>query len=265
MLEKWFLTISKFSMKVIILAAGMGKRMGGLTRKIPKCFLKINGQPIILRLINQLRSLGIKDISIVTGYKSHMFKFKNVNLFYNKNYKLTNMVYSLTKAKKKLKDDTLIIYSDIILSKKILERMVNIKSKKYLSVAIDKNWKRYWAYRFDREDQDLESLRLNKKNILEIGKKVISSKNIDGRFIGIMRFPKKINQIFLNIWKKTANKNKLNWGISGKSLNKAYMTDLINKLIEKNVKCNAVLFNNGWYEFDNKKDFKKFNNYKFLN
>ena len=62
-----------------------------------------------------------------------------------------------------------------------------------------------------------------------------------------------------------ANKNKLNWGISGKSLNKAYMTDLINKLIEKNVKCNAILFNNGWYEFDNKKDFKKFNNYKFLN
>jgi len=252
-------------MKVIILAAGMGTRMGELTKNAPKCFLKINEQSIILRLINQLRSFGVKDISIVTGYKSHMFKFKNVSFFHNKRYKSTNMVYSLTKAKKKLKDDTIIIYSDIILSKKILKKMISIKSKNYLSVAIDKNWKKYWTYRSDRIDRDLESLRLNKKNILEIGKKVISSKNIDGRFIGIMRFPKKINQIFLNMWLKTANKNKLNWGISGKSLNKAYMTDLINKLIEKNVKCNAILFNNGWYEFDNKKDFKKFNNYKFLN
>ena len=250
-------------MNVIILAAGMGKRMGNLTKNKPKCFLKVNGESLIERLIKQLRNFGVKDISIVTGYKSRQFKFSNINFFLNKKYKSTNMVYSLIKAKKKLKKDTLIFYSDIFLSDKIIKKMLSINHKDRLSVAIDSNWKKYWTHRFKNINQDLETLRVNKKNqILEIGKKAMTTKNIDGRFIGIIRFPKKINKIFLNIWTKTKIKNKGNWGVSGKSLNKAYMTDLIDKLIEKEIKCYAIKFKNGWYEFDNKLDYYKFKNYK---
>ena len=40
------------------------------------------------------------------------------------------------------------------------------------------------------------------------------------------------------------------------------MTDLIDKLIEKEIKCYAIKFKNGWYEFDNKLDYYKFKNYK---
>ena len=106
-------------MNVIILAAGMGSRMGSLTKEKPKCFLKVNGVSLIEKLINQLREIGLKDISIVTGYKAKKFRFKNINFFYNKKFKSTNMVYSLMMAKKKLNRDTLIIYSDIIVSKEI--------------------------------------------------------------------------------------------------------------------------------------------------
>ena len=101
-------------MNVIILAAGMGSRMGHLTNNEPKCFLKVDGLRLIERLIKQLREIGLMDISIVTGYKAKKFKFKDVNFFYNKEFKSTNMVYSLMKAKKKLNDDTLVVYSDII-------------------------------------------------------------------------------------------------------------------------------------------------------
>ena len=43
------------------------------------------------------------------------------------------------------------------------------------------------------------------------------------------------------------------------------MTDLLNKFIKLKVKCDAVLFKNGWYEFDNKKDYYQFKRYKLLN
>ena len=66
-------------MNVIILAAGEGKRMKALTKKKPKCFLEINGISLIQRLINQLLKLGLKDISIVTGYKAKQFNFKKIN------------------------------------------------------------------------------------------------------------------------------------------------------------------------------------------
>ena len=112
-------------MNVIILA-GMGSRMGHLTNHEPKCFLKVDVEiRLIERLIKQLREIGLMDISIVTGYKAKKFKFKDVNFFYNKEFKSTNMVYSLMKAKKKLNDDTLVVYSDIIVSKKILKKMIS--------------------------------------------------------------------------------------------------------------------------------------------
>ncbi len=253
-------------MNVIILAAGMGSRMGSLTKEKPKCFLKVNGVSLIEKLINQLREIGLKDISIVTGYKAKKFRFKNINFFYNKKFKSTNMVYSLMMAKKKLNRDTLIIYSDIIVSKEILKKMISKKYNNKLAVAIDINWKKYWSFRFKDINQDLESLKINKKNeIIELGKEVKLINDIDGRFIGIIRFSKKINKFFLKIWEKEVDKNKKNWGISGRSLKKAYMTDLLNKLINLKIKCEAVLFKNGWYEFDNKKDYYQFKRFKLLN
>ena len=72
-------------MNVIILAAGMGSRMGHLTNHGFKCFLKVDGIRLIERLIKQLREIGLMDISIVTGYKAKKFKFKDVNFFTIKN------------------------------------------------------------------------------------------------------------------------------------------------------------------------------------
>ena len=190
-------------MKVIILAAGMGSRMADLTKDEPKCFLKVNGKTLIERLIDQLRNIGLKDISIVTGYKAKKFKFNDINFFNNKEFKTSNMVYSLMKAKKKLNDDTLVIYSDIIISNKILKEMIGKKYNNKLAVAVDIKWKKYWAFRFKNINQDLESLQMNnKKEITEIGKELKNIKDIDGRFIGVIRFSKSVNKIFLKIWNK---------------------------------------------------------------
>ena len=251
-------------MNVIILAAGMGSRMKNLTANQPKCFLKINGISLIERLINQLKKLKVKDISIVTGYKANKFNLKNINLFYNKDYKTTNMFYSLMKAKKKLSKDTLIIYSDILLSTNVLKKMIT--TKKEFAIAVDTDWRKYWKFRFDKILEDLESLKINKKGFIqEIGKTTKSLKNIDARYIGIIKTSKNINKKIISIWKKNKNKKKTNWGISGNSLNKSYMTDLINNLICSNEKiyCHAIKFKGGWYEFDNEQDYYKFKKIKF--
>lgn len=251
-------------MNVIILAAGTGARMKNLTKKKPKCFLKINGTTLIERLVTQLKKLGLKDISIIVGYKAESFFFKDVNYFYNKKYSNTNMFYSLMKAKKKMNKDTLIIYSDVLLSKNILKKM--LKTKKEFAVGVDINWKKYWKFRFKKINSDLESLKMNKQNhVLEIGRETKDLKDINARYIGIIKTSKNINKKIISVWEKEKDRSKPNWGISGNSLNKAYMTDLINKIINSNKKktiCHAIKFKNGWYEFDNKKDFFNFKNYK---
>lgn len=86
----------------IILAAGRGKRLNSLTTDRPKSLLKVRGQVLIERLIEQLQAHGIYDIYVVTGYKHLMFDYLNekygVELVYNKKWFCTNNIVSFIKG-----------------------------------------------------------------------------------------------------------------------------------------------------------------------
>lgn len=86
----------------IILAAGRGKRLEGLTDNKPKSLLEVRGQVLIERLIEQLQAKGIDDIYVVTGYKYWMFDYLNekygVTLVYNKKWFCTNNIITFIKA-----------------------------------------------------------------------------------------------------------------------------------------------------------------------
>ena len=86
----------------IILAAGRGKRLESLTDNKPKSLLKVRGQVLIERLIEQLQAKGIDDIYVVTGYKYWMFDYLNekygVMLVYNKKWFCTNNIISFIKG-----------------------------------------------------------------------------------------------------------------------------------------------------------------------
>ena len=56
-------------MQAIILAAGMGRRLGELTRNNTKCMVRVNGVALIDRLLNQLVPLNLRRVVIVVGYE----------------------------------------------------------------------------------------------------------------------------------------------------------------------------------------------------
>ena len=121
-------------MQAIILAAGMGKRLKELTENNTKCMVKVGEETLIERLLNQIDSLTLKNIVIVTGYKSEELKdfiatlnIKTTVIFIdNPIYNTTNNIYSLSLAEEYLKaDDTLLFESDIIFEDSVLESLVN--------------------------------------------------------------------------------------------------------------------------------------------
>ena len=71
-------------MKVIILAGGFGTRLSEYTNIIPKPMVKINGKPIIQRIMDHYARYGHKDFYIALGYKGKIirdyFKKKKLNL-----------------------------------------------------------------------------------------------------------------------------------------------------------------------------------------
>lgn len=123
-------------MQAIILAAGMGKRLGELTQNNTKCMVKVNGVTLIERLLNQLdnvKSCHLNRIVIVTGYEGNKLREYiatckvKTPIVYVKNpiYYTTNNIYSLWLAKEYLlQDDTLLFESDLIFEDAVVEKLL---------------------------------------------------------------------------------------------------------------------------------------------
>lgn len=121
-------------MQAIILAAGMGKRLGDLTRNNTKCMVKVNDVPLIDRALTQLSRLDLSRVILVIGYEGDKLRahvgesYKGLKITYIENpvYDKTNNIYSLSLAKKELQeDDTLLIESDLIFEGQLLDKLVN--------------------------------------------------------------------------------------------------------------------------------------------
>ena len=117
-------------MQAIILAAGMGKRLGGLTAHNTKCMVEVNGISLIERTLTQLDRLGLTRIVVVTGYEGAGLRdfigtlpvTTPIAFVDNPVYDRTNNIYSLMLAKDYLlAEDTLLLESDLIFEDAVLD------------------------------------------------------------------------------------------------------------------------------------------------
>ena len=121
-------------MQAIILAAGMGKRLGDLTKSNTKCMIEVGGETLISRLLHQLDEQHLSRIVLVVGYKAQELKdylatvhIKTpIEFVENVVYDKTNNIYSLYLAKDYLiQEDSLLFESDLILENAVIEKLLN--------------------------------------------------------------------------------------------------------------------------------------------
>lgn len=244
-------------MKAIILAAGSGTRLKKYTENMPKGMLSFMDKTIIERQLEIYRSCGIDNIVIVRGFAADKIRYNGVKYFTNEDYANTNMVASLLAAKSEFDEDVIVSYSDILFETSMLKKM--IESKEDFACAVDDNWKDYWQKRYGKIDFDTESLSIdNNNNILELGLENPPIEKIDSRYIGLLKFSKEGLDYIKKLMEAAYNEyGDEPWQQSGKSVRKAYMTDLLNAIIEAGKEIKAIRFNNGWIEFDTNEDYEK--------
>ena len=141
-------------MQALVLAAGMGKRLGKYTSNNTKCMLSVNGKTLIERAIESLLEAGVKKLIIVVGYKGDNVKkfllhdcknprIKEMELVFIDNpvYDKTNNIYSLYLAVDELKkEDTILLESDLIYEPELVRKIVKNSAKNLVSVARYKQW-----------------------------------------------------------------------------------------------------------------------------
>jgi histidinol-phosphate/aromatic aminotransferase/cobyric acid decarboxylase-like protein/CTP:phosphocholine cytidylyltransferase-like protein len=152
-------------MQAIILAAGMGRRLGEYTKGNTKCMVPMNGVRLIDRVLGQLSKLQLQRVIIVVGYKGKELQdyvtsqygqqlTANCQLLFAENpiYDKTNNIYSLSIVKDKLQeDDTLLIESDLIVSDRLFEMIVDNPYPNLALVAKYETWMDGTMVRLDDE------------------------------------------------------------------------------------------------------------------
>jgi choline kinase len=136
-------------MQAVILAAGMGSRLGKYTKNNTKCMLPVNGRTLIERALDALDDAGIRKCVIVAGYERENLinfvgpQYKNVAITWvvNEVYNKTNNIYSLYLAKDHLlADDTLLLESDLIFEGRIIKELLENPEPTLAVVAPYESW-----------------------------------------------------------------------------------------------------------------------------
>jgi choline kinase len=240
---------NKVGLKAIILAAGEGTRLRPYTLDRPKCLVEVDGLTLLDRQLAVLATEAIHPIILIGGYRVEMLKRPGIELRTNPRYAETNMVWTLFCAEDDLEGDVLICYGDIVYSREILHAVVN--SKEDIAVAIDMNWEAYWGARNENPIADAETLKMNSDGtIYEIGQKPTSLDEIEGQYMGLI----KLSSRGVEILKKVFHESVINQSLQGKYPHKAYMTDLLQAIIDSGYAINSVQVKSEWVEVDTVSD-----------
>jgi histidinol-phosphate/aromatic aminotransferase/cobyric acid decarboxylase-like protein/choline kinase len=136
-------------MQAIILAAGMGKRLGKYTRDGTKCMVKVNGKSLIEHSLEALIAVGIKRVVMVVGYRAETLRtflegrYPELELCYIENpiYDKTNNIYSLWLARQELAaEDSLLLESDLIFHPSIIRKLVDDVEPNLAVVSKFESW-----------------------------------------------------------------------------------------------------------------------------
>ena len=240
--------------KAIILAAGQGTRLRPFTDHVPKCMVEAAGRPLLLWHLDTIEGCGIKKIGLVAGYKAEKITDSRVTKIVNDRYATTNMIESLFAAESWLSGDVIIAYGDIVYSSNVLRAMM--EDDRDVVIACDEEWEEYWSQRFDDPLSDAETfVKGPEGTVSSLGKKTTDRTQVQGQYIGLIKLSSKGCERLKELYHAAKNdlEQQINaWG-SGRRLEMAYMTDLLNYLAS-NGELHYKSIHRGWVEVDDHSD-----------
>ena len=236
-------------MQAIILAAGMGRRLGDYTKDNTKCMVPVNGVRLIDRLLGQLAKQQLNRVIIVVGYKGKELReyignrydsLLNIEFAENPVYDKTNNIYSLAIVKDKLQeDDTVLIESDLIFSERMIPMIVDNPYPNLALVAKYETWMDGTMVRLDEE-----------QNIVNfISKDAFDYNDVDSYYktVNIYKLSKQFSQQkyvpFLDAYTKAVGNNEYYENV----------LRIISLLNNHDMKA-LPIGQEKWYEIDDKQD-----------
>ncbi|MGZ3441696.1 MAG: phosphocholine cytidylyltransferase family protein [Polyangia bacterium] len=242
-------------MKAIIVAAGMGRRLAPYTDDRPKTLVEINGRSILERQVDAYRAAGVGEINIVRGYMKEKIAVAGARTFDNDEFRSNNILVSLFYAESAMEGGFLFSYSDIVFRPEVVRTVIETEGD--YALVIDRRWHEAYVGRMNHPVEEGEVARVDEGRVTLVGKKTMPPEEATGEFIGLARFSahaaKKMRERFT---KRRAELAGLPYGRAPR-FEVAYLTDLLNDLIESGEVMRPAFIDGGWREIDTVEDLER--------
>ena len=247
-------------MKAIIIAAGQGSRLRPYTDDRAKCMVEVGGAPMLHHQLAAFKACGVDDVVVIRGYKARSVVAPGARFVRNADFMNNNILMSLFCAGPELVGDVIISYGDIVYHPSLLEHLLDTQGP--ATLVLDEGWQATYEGRSDHPVEQAELAVVSSFGLVtEVGKHVgPSDKDMFGEFIGMAR----LSAPFVGrMWVHYLNA--LRRGIDapiGKasSLRSAYLTDLLNVMMDAGESIGVLGTEGGWREIDTVQDLERAGN-----
>ena len=251
--DKKYLPVNE-EISAIILAASQGPEFLDLTKDKPKTMVAIEGKPVLDHIKGTLISSGIKNISVIGGFKHESIDIDNINLIKNERWKDTGNVYSLQLAKENLVGTNIISNGDLVFEEEILKQLIETPGDIVLLVDSSEIIKdrafNYWVKGTTPPSDEYGSSGWCRLENITYGKE----KKSDAQWTSIMKLSPLGSDIFKENFDDFINTFS----------EQAMLGDFIQYLLAKDVDITIRYSRGRWFDLDSKEDldmFKKNNGY----
>lgn len=244
--------------KAIIIAGGLGRRLMPITNDKPKCMLKIGDKTILQSEIEALKSCGIDDIAVVTGYQKEKINYPDLKYYHDENYHIPGIVRGLFCAEKEMADGFVFSYSDIIYGQDVVKKLLG--SQADIALVIDTAWREQYLGREKHPITEAELVKVKDGRIIKIGKDVVGVDETQGEFIGLAKFSKKGAEIlksnYHGLLREYQDKPNMFFQ-NAKEFERAYLTDIMQELIDRGEMVVNIDIQGNWIEIDTEDDLER--------
>ena len=251
--------------RAVVVAAGMGRRLAPYTDEMPKCLVPVRGRPILARQLEAYRAAGIDDVVVVRGYRAEVLERRHAELgpgvrfVENRAYQTNNILQSLVCARAELTQPFVFSYADIVFDRGVVAELMDAPGD--VCLVVDKAFARIYEGRTEHPLSEAEVCALDERGrVAVVGKRSLPVEQAFGEFIGLAKVSAAGARAFTEAWRA------LEAEYAGREeepfqrapqFRVAYLTDLLQWLIDRGVAMTPVVIEGRWREIDTVQDLER--------
>jgi len=251
--------------KAIVIAAGRGRRLGLHTEELPKCLVQVGKRSILGWQLAAFATGGIDELVMIRGYRGDVLAagaqalFEQVRFVDNRDWERNNILLSLACARHEIDGPVLLTYSDIVFTPPVVQALQAATGD--ICLVVDRDFADIYVGRTEHPLDEAEVCDLDAAGrIARVGKRALPAAEAWGEFIGLMKLTAEgarwVAGAIDELRARYAGREEEPFQRAAQFRN-AYLTDLIQHLIDQGRPVEAVAIHGQWREIDTGQDLER--------